>query len=129
MATLTRQFAGQVQTTVGTMYSPNCNAYLFTIKNGPSASAVVDLRAEDDAINETVEIILKEFNPLLYFIKNDASGTMHIILDKNQNNVADLQLRLRGISESNDDGSTVGANNIDVSGSLVVAASSIAITA
>ena len=54
---------------------------------------------------------------------------MHIILDKNQNNVADLQLRLRGISESNDDGSTVGANNIDVSGSLVVAASSIAITA
>ena len=127
MATLTRQFAGQVQTTVGTMYSPNCNAYLFTIKKGDAV--VVDLRTEDDAINETVEIILKEFNPLLYFIKNDASGTMHIILDKNQNNVADLQLRLRGISESNDDGSTVGANNIDVSGSLVVAASSIAITA
>ena len=50
MATVTRLFENRVQTTVGTVYSPGVNAFLFTIKKGDTVA--VDLRAEDDAVNE-----------------------------------------------------------------------------
>ena len=124
MATVTRQTG--LQATVGTMYSPNCNVYLFTIKTGDSRgpSTAIDLRAEDDAVNETVEQIIKEFNPAAYFITDSAAGTMHMILDKSQNSASELQIQLRRIGDSNDDGSTVGPNLIDISGSTVAAAAS-----
>jgi hypothetical protein len=120
MATVTRQTG--LQATVGTVYKPNCNIYLFTIKKGDTVA--VDLRAEDDAVNETVEQIIKEFNPAAYFITNSAAGTMHMILDKSQNSASELQIQLRRIGDSNDDGSTVGPNLIDISGSTVAAAAS-----
>ena len=123
MATVTRQTG--LQATVGTVYKPNCNIYLFTIKKGDTVA--VDLRAEDDAVNETVEQIIKEFNPAAYFITDSAAGTMHMILDKSQNSASELQIQLRRIGDSNDDGSTVGPNLIDISGSTVVAASSITV--
>jgi hypothetical protein len=124
MATVTRQTG--LQATVGTMYSPNCNVYLFTIKTGDSRgpSTAIDLRAEDDAVNETVEQIIKEFNPAAYFITDGTAGTMHMILDKSQNSASELEIQLRRISDSNDDGSTVGPNLIDISGSTVAAAAS-----
>ena len=120
MATVTRQTG--LQATVGTVYKPNCNIYLFTIKKGDTVA--VDLRAEDDAVNETVEQIIKEFNPAAYFITNSAAGTMHMVLDKSQNSASELQIQLRRIGDSNDDGSTVGPNLIDISGSTVAAAAS-----
>ena len=125
MATVTRLFENRVQTTVGNVYSPNCNAYLFSIKEGDGSA--IDLRAEDDAVNEVVEQVVKEFNPLAYFITNDASGTMHMVLDKNQNTASELQIQLRRIAGSVSDGSTVGPNAIDIAGSTVVAASSITV--
>ena len=120
MATVTRQTG--LQATVGTVYKPNCNIYLFTIKKGDTVA--VDLRAEDDAVNETVEQIIKEFNPAAYFITDSAAGTMHMILYKSQNSASELQIQLRRIGDSNDDGSTVGPNLIDISGSTVAAAAS-----
>ena len=123
MATVTRQTG--LQATVGTVYKPNCNIYLFTIKKGDTVA--VDLRAEDDAVNETVEQIIKEFNPATYFITDSAAGTIHMILDKSQNSASELQIQLRRIGDSNDDGSTVGPNLIDISGSTVAAAASITI--
>ena len=121
MATVTRLFENRVQTTVGTLYAPNCNLYLFTIKTGDSRgpSTAIDLRAEDDAINEVAEQIVKEFNPLAYFITDSAAGTMHMVLDKNQNNADELETQLRRIAGSISDGSTVGPNAIDISGSTV----------
>ena len=124
MATVTRLFENRVQTTVGTVYSLGVNAFLFTIKKGDTVA--VDLRAEDDAVNETVEVIVSEFNPSAYYITDDASGKIHMILDKG-NTAAELQIRLRRIGDSNDDGSTVGANLVDISGSTVAAAASITI--
>ena len=127
MATVTRQTG--LQATVGTMYSPNCNVYLFTIKTGDSRgpSTAIDLRAEDDAVNETVEQIIKEFNPAAYFITDDASGKIHMVLDKSQNDRSELEIQLRRIGDSNDDGSTVGPNLIDISGSAVAVAASITV--
>jgi hypothetical protein len=120
MATVTR--VNGLQATAGTVYKPNCNIYLFTIKEGDGSA--IDLRAEDDAVNEVVEQVVKEFNPLAYFITNSAAGTMHMVLDKNQNNGSELQTQLRRIAGSVSDGSTVGPNAIDIAGSTVTVASS-----
>jgi hypothetical protein len=49
-----------------------------------------------------------------------------MILDKG-NTAAELQIRLRRIADSVDDGSTVGVNLVDISGSTVAAAASITI--
>ena len=119
MATVTRVTG--LQATVGTVYSVNANLFLLTVKKLDTVA--VDLRAEDDAINEAVEQIVKELNPLAYFITNDTSGKIHLVMDKNAT-AADIQLRVRRIATSNIDGSTVGPNFIDIGGSTVVDAAS-----
>jgi len=113
----------------GTVYSPGATAFKILVKiaNGTA----VDLRAEDDALDETVEQICKEINPLVYHTTNDASGTMTVVCD-NSATAADLQARIRLIGKaSNYPTSTVtavGPNNIDTSGTLVTLAATLVAT-
>ena len=104
--------------TVGTLYSLNAKAFLVTVKN--AAAAAQDLRAEDDAVDEAVEMIVKELNPLMFFVTDSAAGTMHIVMDINKT-AADLQARIRAL------GTKVGPNNIDVTGTTVADAVSITV--
>ena len=53
---------GSMANTVGTMYSPNANCYKLTVQD--TSNSNIDLRAEDDAVTEAVEAIIKELNPL-----------------------------------------------------------------
>ena len=117
---------GGDNTTVGTMYSPNAFCYKLTVEN--ASNGAIDLRAEDDAYNETVGQIVREISPLAYFVVNDASGVIHLVMDKNINSASELQARIRTIGK--DTGATtasIGPNDIDISGSDVVAASSITV--
>jgi hypothetical protein len=104
--------------TVGTMYSLNAKAFLVTVKN--AAASAQDLRAEDDAVDEAVEMIVKELNPLMFFVTNSSAGTMHIVTDVSLS-AADLQTRIRNL------GTTVGPNDIDVTGTTVADAASITV--
>jgi hypothetical protein len=97
--------------TVGTLYALNAKAFLVTVKN--AGASAIDLRAEDDAVDEAVERIVKEVNPLMFFVTNSAAGTIHIVTDVSLS-AADVQSRIRGL------GTTVGPNNIDVTGTTVV---------
>tara|TARA_B110000196_G_scaffold293753_1_gene282283 strand:+ start:309 stop:695 length:387 start_codon:yes stop_codon:yes gene_type:complete len=112
-----------------TVYSPGANAFKILVKiaNGTA----VDLRAEDDALDETVEQICKEINPLVYMTTNDNSGTMTVVCDSNAT-AGDLQARIRTIgTASNYPTSTVtavGPNTIDTSGTLVTAAATLTAT-
>jgi preprotein translocase subunit SecF len=112
-----------------TVYSPGANAFKIIVKiaNGTA----VDLRAEDDALDETVEQICKEINPLVYMTTNDNSGTMTVVCDSNAT-AGDLQARIRTIgTASNYPTSTVtavGPNTIDTSGTLVTAAATLTAT-
>jgi hypothetical protein len=76
-------------------------------------------------IDGAVEMLLKELNPLAYFITNSSAGTIHLVMDKNSNK-EDIQTRVRRVGlNPNDDYSTVlGVTSIDVSGSTVVDAAS-----
>ena len=120
---------GSGKSAAGDVHYPGAFAFKILVKiaNGTA----VDLRAEDDALDETVEQICKEINPLIYHTTNDNSGTMTVVCD-NSVTAADLQTRIRTIgTAANYPTSTVtavGPNNIDTSGSLVTLAATLVAT-
>ena len=112
--------------TVGTLYNLNANAFLITVKN--AGASAIDLRAEDDAVDETVEQIVKEINPFMFFVTNSAAGTIHVIMDQSLNSASELQVRIRRIGiDSGATTTSIGPNDIDISGTTVAAAASITI--
>jgi len=84
------------------------------------SSLNADLREEDDAVDEAVEIIVKEINPLMFTVKDDNSGEIHVIMDINHS-VEGLKSRIRNL------GTTVGPNNVDASGTEVSEATDLTI--
>lgn len=114
--------------TAGTLYNHNANLYLITVK--VAAGTAVDLTAEDDAVDEAVEQIIKELNPLAYQVRNSNAGLIYVVMDKNINSAAELQTRIRRIGK--DAGATttsIGPNDIDISGTTVEVAATITFTA
>jgi hypothetical protein len=105
--------------TVGTLYALNAKAYLITVKD--AGASAIDLRAEDDAVDEAVEYLVKELNPLMFFVTNSAAGTIHAVFDASVNSASELQTRIRNM------GADVGGNSIDVTGTTVALASSITV--
>ena len=121
---------GSGLSTAGNVFS-NGHVFAFKILVKIANGTAVDLRAEDDALDETVEQICKEINPLVYHTTNDNSGTMTVVCDSNAT-AGDLQARIRTIgTASNYPTSTVtavGPNTIDTSGTLVTAAATLVAT-
>jgi|TARA_B110000444_G_scaffold108868_1_gene102808 hypothetical protein len=127
----------------GTLFQPMSNCYVLTVKN--ASNVAIDLRGEDDAtlapgsyavakggpntsIVETVEAIVQELNPLAYFTVDGASGVMHLVLDKSETSASELQTRVRRIGKDSGANTTsIGPNDIDISGSTVTAGSSITV--
>ena len=128
MAGITRVH-GSGLSTAGNVFFPGAIPFKILVKiaNGTA----VDLRAEDDAVDETVEAICKEINPLIYSTTDDNSGTMTVVCD-NSITAADLQARIRLIGRAaNYPTSTVtavGPNTIDTSGTLVTLAATLVAT-
>ena len=131
MAAITR-VNGSGLSTAGNVFS-NGHVFAFKILVKIANGTAVDLRGEDDAIDETVEAICKEINPLIYHTTNDASGTLTVVCDTFDGE-ADLQHRIRLIggdwtrSTNAYAVSAVGPNNIDTSGTLVTAAATLVAT-
>ena len=119
MAGVTR-VNGSGLSTAGDVHS-NGSVFAFKILVKIANGTAVDLRAEDDAIDETVEQICKEINPLIYHTTNDNSGTMTVVCDT-FDGAADIQSRIRNL------GTAVGPNNIDTSGTLVTQAATLVAT-
>jgi len=128
MVALTR-VNGSGLSVAATVYGPGATAFKIIVKI--ANATVVDLRAEDDALDETVEQIIKEINPLMYMTTNADTGIMTVVCDANVT-ASDLQARIRTIGKaSNYPTSTVtavGPNNIDTSGTLVTVASTLTAT-
>ena len=131
MAGITRVH-GSGLSTAGNVFS-NGSVFAFKILVKIANGTAVDLRAEDDAIDEVVEAICKEINPLIYHTTNDNSGTLTVVCDT-FDGVADLQHRIRTIggawnrSTGAYSVSAVGPNNIDTSGTLVTQAATLVAT-
>jgi len=103
-----------LRNTVGTLYMDNCNMFVIQVQNVSNSNR--DLRAEDDAVDEAVEYIVKELNPLAFFVVDAATGLIYVVMDKNINSASELQVRIRNM------GTAVGVNSIDVTGTDVTLA-------
>jgi hypothetical protein len=115
-------------TQVGVLYSPNCNLYNIYVR---TASAAVNLQTEDSSggdkvINGVIESIVKELNPLAWFVDAASTGLIRIVLDKNADEAAinsqvvaaELTTRLRRLSP-------VGPNAVVITGTSVWPATSV----
>lgn len=102
-----------LRNTVGTLYMDNCNMYVIQVQNVSNSN--IDLAAEDDAVDEVVELIVKELNPLAFLAVNANTGLIYVVMEKNSS-ASDIQVRIRNM------GSAVGANGIDVRGTDVTLA-------
>jgi hypothetical protein len=122
---------GSGKSAAGDIHYPGAFAFKILVKIADGTA--VDLRAEDDALDETVEQICKEINPLIYHTTDDATGTMTVVCD-NQASAADLQHRIRTIgggwtrSTNTYAVSAVGPNDIDTSGTEVTLAATLVAT-
>jgi len=114
MASVTR--VNGLSNTVGTLYADNCTLFVIQVQNVSNTNR--DLRAEDDAIDEAAEYIVKELNPLAFFIVDGSTGLIYVIMDKSAS-ATDIQARIRNM------GSAVGVNSVDVRGTDVTAATSL----
>jgi hypothetical protein len=131
MATVTR--VNGSSTRVGILFTPNCNAYIITVKIANATA--VDLQTEDSYVDANtsliggvIEAIVSEINPLAWFVPAASSGVMHVIMDKSINDATELRTRIRNIGKPAGSSVTaVGPNAIDISGTTVVAASSITV--
>ena len=118
MASVTR--VNGLRNTVGTLYTDNCNMFVIQVQNAANSNR--DLRAEDDAVDEAVEYILKELNPLAFFVVDAATGLIYVVMDKNRSSASELQVRIRNM------GTAVGVNSIDVTGTDVTLATALTLT-
>ena len=105
--------------TVGTLYQHNFKGFLVTVKN--VGGTAIDLRAEDDAVDEAGEVVIKEVNPLMYQLVDANTGIIYIVTDAALT-AADIQARLRAYE------TVVGPNNVDISGTTVADVTGITLT-
>lgn len=118
--------------TAGTIYPLNSKLYLCTVKN--TSGVAVDISAEDDSVDEVVEQIVKEVNPLAFFVANDNTGKVYLVMDYNTS-ATDVQHRIRQIGADTPavrtgattftySATSVGPNDKDISGTTVADATS-----
>lgn len=129
MATITR--VNGSATVAGTLYTPNSNLFIIQVKTAVPANVNLlteDSNGGDAVVDGVVESIVKELNPLAWFTPNATSGYIYVVLDKNLNSAADLQVRIRRIGLQTNGTTSVGPNGVDISGTVVTLASTLALT-
>lgn len=127
MADVTR--VNGVQCTAGTLYGLNVNLMVLTVRDTDGVN--VNITAEDDAPNEVCEAIVREINPLAFFIEGDSSGgVVYLVVDRSIS-AMDIQHRIRLLGRTaaptTTDGNKtftyavtkVGPNQVDISGTTV----------
>ena len=117
MATVTRVNGSDAA--IGTLYSPNVNLFVLTVKNASGTAKNLsseDTSGGDKVIDGAVEDIVKELCPAAWLTDADQVtniGKIYLIMDTNISNASELQTRIRRLG-------TVGPNSTDISGSTVV---------
>jgi hypothetical protein len=122
MATTTRVY-GTAGAEDGGIISPGASLafYLVTVKD--VSAVAIDLRPESE-VNEAIELVVRSIpSTIAYDIANATTGVIHVICDGHAAlSAAALQTALRAL------GTTVGTNNIDVSGTTVSAGAGFTVT-
>lgn len=111
MASTTR-VNGSDQFTTGTIRSVvQLKAFLIDVG--------ADLQTEDDGIDEAVEQVIRELQPLMYFVPSAGNGIVHVIVDGHAVDADTLQLRIRALDTGS--GYRYNAATVALGTSFVVA--------
>ena len=114
--------------TAGTIYPLNGKLFQVVVKN--TSGTAQNIQTQDDAVDEVVEMIVKEVAPIAFFVVNGNGGVVHLVTDVNQS-AAGLQHRIRQIGATSPATSTDGnvtftyavtsllTGNVDISGTTV----------
>jgi hypothetical protein len=86
----TTRVNGSGQYTTGTLRSV-VQLKAFVIDAG------ADLQTEDDGIDEAVEEVIREIQPLMYFVPSAGDGIIHVIVDGHAVDADTLQARIRAL--------------------------------
>ena len=115
MATTTR-VNGTAGAEDGGIISPGASLAFYVVTVLNVSAAAIDLRPESE-VNEAIELVVRAIpSTIAYDIANASTGVIHVITDGHAApSAAALQTALRAL------GTTVGTNNIDVSGTTVSA--------
>jgi len=78
-----------------------------------------DLQAQDDGIDEAVENVIREVQPLMYFTPTAGDGIIHVIVDGHAVDADTLQARIRNLDTGS--GYRYNAATVTLGTSIVVA--------
>jgi len=78
-----------------------------------------DLQAQDDGIDEAVENVIREVQPLMYFTPSASDGIIHVIVDGHAVDADTLQARIRNLDSGS--GYRYNAATVTLGTSIVVA--------
>ena len=81
--------------------------------------AGADLQTEDDGIDEAVEQVIREVQPLMYFTPSAGNGIVHVIVDGHAVDADTLQARIRNMDTGA--GYRFNAATVTLGTSIVVA--------
>jgi hypothetical protein len=80
--------------------------------------AGADLQAQDDGIDEAVEQVIREIQPLMYFVPSAGDGIIHVIVDGHAVDADTLQARIRNMDTGS--GYRFNAASVTLGTSIVV---------
>ena len=78
-----------------------------------------DLQAQDDGIDEAVEQVIREIQPLMYFTPTAGDGIIHVIVDGHAVDADTLQARIRALDTGS--GYRYNAATVTLGSSITVA--------
>ena len=108
----TTRVNGSGQYTTGTIRSvAQLKAFIITVKG---TSTAVDLQELDDGVDELVEAVIREVQPVMYFATSSSAGTISVIVDGHAVDAASLQARLRKVVAGVGGDSTYGTEATNV---------------
>lgn len=109
---------GALNGVAGTNLGQSLGFFVVTIKD--TGANAIDLRGEDNAVDDGLDVIMQVIQPLAYFAADAATGVIHVITDGHNNNATELQQRIRAM------GSDV--RGVDVTGTTVSAGTAFTIS-
>lgn len=104
MATFTRINGYLGNYTTGTLRSTaDLKAFVITVRNN---SGPIDLQTEDGDValteaDQLVEQVIRELNPLMYFVPTGSTGAIHVIMHGHNVDADIVERRLKQFLHSN----------------------------
>lgn len=107
---------GFAQYLTGTIrYTTEARAFIITLRSTSNGgNTAIDLQSLDDGADELVEGVMRELNPLVYYVPSAADGIIHVVTHGHNVTADSIAKRLEALSGVGTDTTVVAASSITV---------------